>query len=33
MMLRYIEDSFMAMNVAHDLDRADNDTIAARGRE
>ena len=27
----YIEDSFVPMNVAHDLDRADNDTIVVKG--
>ena len=27
----YIEDSFVSMNVAHDLDRADNDAIVVKG--
>ena len=27
----YIEDSFMSMNVAHDLDRVDNDAIVVKG--
>jgi len=28
---QYIEDSFMFMNVAHDLDRADNEEMVVKG--
>ena len=30
--LRYIEDSFVVMNAAHDLDRVDSDAIVVKGR-